>query len=165
MKKNISIIGLTNSFKKSIAKKLADELEMVFADVNDLMEYNLINDEMLAVAGQDYYNKNERKTLETVLSYQNTVLTVNFSTLNKLNNFDILKQNSLIIYVALNYADFQNLSQQEYDNNVLKLNQIVFNDRDLIMRKYADIVVEVNHLTLNNVIEKTLDSIGKYYKI
>ena len=60
-------------------------------------EYRAGLDRMRAYT-QEYYDKNERKTLQTIASYENTILTVDFSTLNKSNNIDILKQNSLIIY-------------------------------------------------------------------
>ena len=163
MKKNITIISLASSFKKHIAKKLADELEMIFADVNELMEYNLINDEMLAVAGQEYYDKNERKTLQTIASYENTILTVDFSTLNKSNNIDILKQNSLIIYLALNFEDLQNINKNELDKSQIKLNDIAFKDRNLLLKNYADIIVDVDSLDLSKVIEKILAEITKIY--
>lgn len=165
MKKNISIISLINNFKKDIAKKLADELEMIFADVNDLMEYNLINDEMLAVAGQEYYDKNEQKTLKTISSYENTVLTINFSTLNKSNNFDILKNNSLIIYLAFDFTTFCQLNKQEFNKTLIKLNQIAYNDRDTIMKSYADIIVNVTDINLDNVLKQLLIAINGYYKI
>ena len=163
MKKNITIISLASSFKKHIAKKLADELEMIFADVNELMEYNLINDEMLAVAGQEYFDKNERKTLQTIASYENTILTVDFSTLNKSNNIDILKQNSLIIYLALNFEDLQNINKNELDKSQIKLSDIAFKDRNLLLKNYADIIIDVDSLDLSKVIDKILAEITKIY--
>ena len=58
MKKNITIICLSNKYKKIVAKELADSLEMFYADINDIMEYNLINSEMLLSAGQQYFDEN-----------------------------------------------------------------------------------------------------------
>ena len=106
LKKNITIICLSNKYKKIVAKELADSLEMFYADINDIMEYNLINSEMLLTAGQQYFDQNEEKTIKTVSDYDNTILTLNLSTLNKNNNLDIIKNNSLIIYVRLNFETY-----------------------------------------------------------
>lgn len=163
MKKNITIICLVNEYKKRVAKALADELDMFYADINEIMEYNLINDEMLEKAGQQYFDENESKTVKTIASYENTILTVNFSTMNKGNNLDILKKDSLIIYVKLSFDKFCELDKYESLKSLVQINKIAFQDRDQYISNFANIKVEVKDLEISSVIKSIIEEINNYF--
>lgn len=163
MKNNITIIGLVGNFKKNVAKALADKLEIIFADVNDIMEFNLIDNHMIEFAGQDYFDKNETKTVKLLASYENTVITLNFSTLNKGNNLNILKKTCVIIYLRLNYEQFQILNKLENYGALSSINEKVFNDRDKLMNKMCDIAVEVDNLDVQNVVNHILMGLKNYF--
>lgn len=163
MKKNITIICLSNEYKKNIAKQLALELDMFYADINDLMEYNLINSEMLEKAGQQYYDENEAKTIKTVSGYDDTILTLNLSTLNKSNYLDIIKQNSLIIYIRLNFETFMNLNRAENSKALVKINEVAFDDRDRLISSFADIIVENQQVDVTQTIKQIIEGIEKFF--
>ena len=164
MKKNITIICLSNKYKKIVAKELADSLEMFYADINDIMEYNLINSEMLLSAGQQYFDENEEKTIKTVSDYDDTVLTLNLSTLNKNNNLEIIKKNSLIIYIRLGFETYSLLNKSENANALAEINQSVFDDRDALIKSFADIVVENRQIVVSETITQIMQQIKKYYE-
>lgn len=163
MKKNITILCLVDNFKKNVAKSLADELEMIFADVEQILEYNLINTDMIQKAGQQYFDQEEQSTLKHIASYHNTIISLQFSTFNKYNNMDILKENSLIIYLALNYSDFESLNAQENNRTLSKINHLMFDDRDKLMRKKADIVVDIKNLDVTLCTNQIILAIDKYF--
>ncbi len=163
MKKNITIICLSNEYKKNIAKQLALELDMFYADINDIMEYNLINSEMLEKAGQQYYDENEAKTIKTVSGYDDTILTLNLSTLNKSNYLDIIKQNSLIIYIRLDFETFMNLNKAENSKALVKINEIAFDDRDKLISNFADIIVENKYIDVTRTIKQIIEGIEKFF--
>ena len=78
MKSNITFIALNNSFKKNIAKQLAEKLEMFYIDINELINYNLHNvAEVISLAGLEYYNEVETKTVASISSYENSLITLN----------------------------------------------------------------------------------------
>ena len=164
MKKNITIIGLTNDYKRNISKALADELDMIFADINELMEFNFINSNMLETAGQDYYDKNERKTIQTITSYESTVITLNFSTFNKSDYSSIIKNNSLVIYLRQSFEDFVIANKKEVSKSLLNINKIAFNDRDKLMLSYCDIKIDIENESISECVEKILIGINNYYK-
>lgn len=163
LKKNITIICLSTKFRQSVAKKLADELEMFYADVNDIMEYNLINSEMLEKAGQEYFDENERKTIKTIASYENTVLTLNYSTLNKNDNFELLRQNTLIIFIELEYSCFVKLNKEENAMPLAKVNEIAYEDRTKNIGNLADIVVSQTQADVTNTVSDILGGISNYF--
>lgn len=164
MKKNITIVGLVNNYKKQVAKTLADELEMVFADVNDIMEFNLINSKMIEIIGQKYFDENEEKTVKTLSTYENTVITLNFSTLNKNNNIESLKKNSLIIYLRLNFDTFIEVNKAEVVGSLQKINGTAFNERDYLLKKISEIVVNIDEIDIANSVKNIIREIGNYYK-
>lgn len=163
MKKNITIICLSSKFRQNVAKQLADELEMFYADVNEIMEYNLINSEMLEKAGQAYFDENEQKTLKTIASYENTILTLNYSTLNKNNNFELLKQNTLIIFIELDYACFSLLNHEENSSPLAKINEIAFEDRTKNISSLSDIVVYESVADVTLTINDIIKSINEFF--
>lgn len=163
MKKNITIICLSSQFRKTVAKKLADELDMFYADVNEIMEYNLINSEMLEKAGQEYFDENEQKTLKTISSYENTVLTLNYSTLNKNNNFALLKQNTLIIFMELDYSCFKVLNSQENSSPLASINEIAYQDRTTNIANLSDIVVHESVAEVSTAVADIIKGINDYF--
>ena len=165
MKKNIAIIGLVGNFKKNVAKALADKLELFFADVNDIMEFNLINANMIEHVGQDYFDKNETKTVKLLASYENTIITLNFSTLNKSNNHKLLSENCIMIYLRLSFNDFQLLNKIENYGALNSINKKMYKDRDALLTKMSDIVIEIEKVdleeTIGNILLKLSDFLEK----
>ena len=163
MKNNIAVIGLVGNFKKTVAKTLADKLEMVFADVNDIMEFNLINANMIDKVGQEYFDKNETKTVKMLASYENSVITLNFSTLNKNSNAEYLKKSCVIVYLKLNYSQFELLNHIENYGALASINEKTFNDRDKLMEKMCDISVEIHDLDATSVVNHILMGLQTYF--
>lgn len=164
MKANITVIGLVGNFKKNVAQALADKLEMIFADVNDIMEFNLINSKMIEHAGQDYFDKNESKTVKLLASYENTVITLNLSTLNKNNNIQILKENSVVVYLRLNFEQFQIINKIENYGALESINKRAYKGRDMLLNKMCDICVEVEDMNTNNVVDNIILGLKNYFK-
>lgn len=163
MKKNIAVVCLVNDYKKRVAKALADELEMFYADVNEIMEYNFINDEMLEKAGQQYFDENESKTVKTIASYDNTIIVLNFSTMNKGNNLDILKKDCLIVYLKLDFEKFCELNRYENQTSLIKINETAFADRDAYLSSFADVIVQTNSSELPATLKDIMDSLDRYF--
>ena len=164
MKKNITILCNSQNFKKRVAKNLADQLDMLYADLEQILEYNMINDDMLEKAGQQYFDENEKSTLKNVANYENTVITLDFSTLNKENNAEILRQSTLVIYLSLEHNIFESLNVSENDKNLASINEIVYADRDKLLRSFADITVDVSKVDINLVTQQIMLSIQQYFE-
>ncbi len=137
---------------------------MLYADLEQILEYNMINDDMLEKAGQQYFDENEKSTLKNVANYENTVITLDFSTLNKENNAEILRQSTLVIYLSLEHNIFESLNVSENDKNLASINQIVYADRDKLLRSFADITVDVSKVDINLVTQQIMLSIQQYFE-
>jgi len=92
LKSNITLIAICNEFKNKIATELAQRLGMFVVNINDLIKYYLLNiNEVIKVAGLDYYNKVETKTVKAVSSYENSLIILDLDTFFNNDNFKILK--------------------------------------------------------------------------
>jgi shikimate kinase len=151
------------NLKKDIAQKLSKRLDMFYADVADLMEYNFINDETIKVAGQQYFDKLETDFLKKISEYENSVFALSIATINKNNNLELIKKGCLLVFIKLKYEDFLKLSPKS-NKNLEKLDQIMYDDRTKLMQQYADIVVIPKKLDALEIAKDIIINIKKYYK-
>lgn len=167
MKKNITILALNKNYKKKIAKNLSKKLGMFYVDTNELLKYDLMNiDKVIKVAGLDYYNKVETKTIKSLSSYENIVITMDNDSFFNKDNYKYLKENSLFIYIKLSYNYFVNILEKEKPKTSkyeIMLDKKVFEERDKIMSSVCDIEVKINGNT-KNVEDKIIKEIKNYYK-
>ena len=89
MKKNIAIVSLSNNYSRTVSKNIADFLELFYVDLNDIMEYNLVNDEMLEKAGREYFENERQKVITGVAGFDNSLVTGDVELFLTNNNFDI----------------------------------------------------------------------------
>lgn len=167
MKNNITIIALNGEFKKDIAKKLADKLGMFFVDVNEMINYDLLNiNHVISVAGIDYYNKVESKTVKSISTFENSLITIDNDTFFNNDNYKYLKNTSIFIYLRLDFENYKTLLNKEKDKNKKyekKLNEKLFNERDALMLNLCDININVN-LQWKNIITQIIREIKKHFK-
>jgi len=160
-KKNICVIGMVPEFTNGIAETLADKLDMFFANVNDLIEFDLIDvAETEIICGRDYLLKIEQKKVREVCTYENTVITMDYSVLNNDENIKTIKDNCLLIYVKLNRDNFLKKFRVGKKND---FNELLFNDRDFICTNIADVVADCNFLTQKESVELLIEEIKRYY--
>ena len=167
MKTNICIYGLNEQFVKKIAKRVSDKFEMFFADVDALIEFDLINTQMVEeVCGKEYLEKLERKKVKNTATFENTLLSLKFSLINDEMNRKVLDENCLMVYIKLNEESFEkklSKSSKEKLNRILSM--AVFKERDKLLESYADIVVDCSDLNVYSATAKVQDKIFDYYEV
>lgn len=168
MKTNITIVCFVNSFEKKVAKALADDLELYYVDVNDFMEFNLINSsEVLTTCGADYLTKIERKTVKTVSEFENTVITLDTNMLFDKENIKSLKETSIMVYIQVINKAFENeiKNAATEDKAHLEVQGLVFEEREKQLLTACDIVVPSNNLNEKSTIKKVVKAINAYYTV
>ena len=147
MKKNIVLLCLEKNYSRNFGKKLADNLEMFFVDVNDILEYNLINNQMLESAGKVYFEKEKRKVIAGFADYENAIFCGSFELFSQNNNLEHLKNSSVITYLRLEKDEIQNL---QIGDDMLRL-MLAFDAEDEFCQKNSDVVANVNSNYENSV--------------
>lgn len=166
MKSNITLISLNSGIKKEIALNLANTLGMFYIDINDFINYQLLNvNEVITKAGLEYYNKEETKIVASIASYENVLITLNLETFFNKNNYKKLKETSLFIYLKVNFETYKRNLDNELPQKTTSeknLNKKVFFERDKLIEKVSEIVIDVNNN--KDVINSIINSIKNYYK-
>lgn len=164
MKSNICVIGLVKSFTANVAKQLSDKLGMFFGDLDELMQFELIDiNNAKKLCGQDYINKVEISRMKMLLSFENTLSTFNYTLLNDKDNYKRIKDKCLVVYLYLDRNNARNkLIRAGVKKEDLLLQLDMLDTRDKLCKKYADIVVDSNNMAINKVISNIKDSIYKF---
>lgn len=165
MKNKILILALNTKFKNIVASNLSKKLDMFYIDTFELLKYELINiDEVIKKAGIEYYNKQEKKIIKSLSSYENILITMDNDSFFNKKNYEVLKPSTLFIYLKLSYKHFVDVLKSEITNNIeFNLNKKLFVERDKIMQSVCDICVKINKST-KHIEEKIIKQIENYYK-
>ncbi len=137
MKKNIAIVSLSNNYSRIISKNIADFLELFYVDLNDIMEYNMVNDKMLESAGKEYFEKERQKVIAGVAEFDNSLLTGDVELFLANENFEIFKKNFILIYLYFDNNDLIKI-ESTFQNT---RNLIAYKEEDEICKKNCDVVV------------------------
>ena len=161
---NICIVGLLKNYTKRISKRVADTLEMFYADVTELLEYEYINmASAQAIAGKEYMEKQETKKIKALSSFENILFTVDNYYLNNDKNLRYIKNGALVIYLRLNERMFNKcLKAEKLSKQEMTLLKNVAPERDMLLNGYADIVVDVSKD--KNIEKNILTKIEEYYE-
>lgn len=138
MKKNVLLVGLVNSFNKQVAYEVSNQLGNYFLDVEDMLEYEIIDKEgMIENCGLDYFTNTERKCVENTLTFENTIINIPFELFIKYVKCDLISKDTHIIYIRFSDEQINSfLSNLNASNEVLSL--IDYNDRDFYLSSNAD---------------------------
>lgn len=156
MDRSICIIGLSPHFSKHVAKKTADKLDMLFGDVTELLSYDLGNlEEAIKSSSMEYVSKLRSSKVKTLASYDKTMFTVDYSALVENNNYELIKNKVLVIYLKLKQAL---LEKELQDDNAtpsqIKIANTLFENRDELCEQYCDVVLEADSLNVLKISNK-----------
>lgn len=146
MKKNICILCRDNDFAKKVAYVLSRELDMFFADVDDMIAYNLAD--LMSIKdkiGEEYINDKIKGQISMVSSFENTIYTLSIRTMNIMEEPQKLQNDSLVIFLD---TPTKIRREQITKDNLVK-----------IMRKISDIFVTLDNKRTKesaNIIKKQI---------
>ena len=99
--KNISLIGFMGSGKTTVGKILADRLNFLFIDLDKVIE--LAEDktisEIFKSGGEKYFRDIESEVIKKIYINENCVFACGGGIVEREENMDFIKQNSLIVYL------------------------------------------------------------------
>lgn len=147
----IVIVSLCDTFSEKIGKTLSQSLDMMFCNTKDLVEYELIDRNMLKIIStKEYLDNAEKKVIKQISSFENVVVTIDFDYLT--HNLNILKEEGLIVFLKL--------SKKFVKENENGVNTLVYNVRSFQLEQIADLTLKIQNTTEKFVCDNIIKSIG-----
>ncbi len=113
---NISLIGYMGSGKSTIGKRLAEELNLNFIDLDEFIEQenNQSISSIFTQHGEIKFRKMERNALADILNLNsNAVISLGGGTPVYYNNIELINEKSFSIYLRLSIKDIINRLNHE----------------------------------------------------
>lgn len=168
MVSNIVIVCLLDDIKKKVGLKLADMLDMFYADINDLVEFDVINSEDVEnKMGTEYFEKLLNKQVQNVSQFENSVITADIKTLTKEKNVKALKESSIIVYLQVSAKKYMNFLKKKNKGEMAPIDVInsnMFFDRDKLSGKACDILINCKTNFSGLIAKKIVKELNKFYK-
>jgi shikimate kinase len=164
-KKNLCVIGLSKQFTDNICKQLASKLDMFYANIEEIFAYDLMDvGKIEEVCGIDYLKKEKKSIIKRVCSYENTLINIDYAMLNDDETYEIVNENCLLIYLAIDELRFVCEQKNEMvSSNLTSINQEVFGDRDFVCKNMSDLVLECENLVETEIVELAINKIIDFY--
>jgi len=169
MKENIALIGMKASGKRSVGIYLANLLSMRFIHLDDLIEYEYAPiPKLLELFGESGLKKYETRAIRQVAGYCDTILATGASTPLRGENMDALKDTYVIVYLkCTNKTLVERIVQNEGEEHLSEIEKRVrkaSRERRALFSAYAEITVNVEGKTAEQVGDEILKKIIKLYK-
>ncbi len=166
MKSNITSVCFLNDYNKAISTMVSDKLDLYYADINDYLEFNMVNaNEVIAKCGVEYLEKLEIDSVKSVASFENAVISIEPRLFIKQKSLNALKNSGIVIYVRLPkkvYADQINKAKKDKKDEMLNILN-VYDDYDKICTQNADIIIDSKNLNEKSIYKKMLKHIEMYF--
>lgn len=164
-KSNICLFSIAKQFSDDISKDLSEKMDVFYANFDEIAEFELMDmNRMEEVCGRDYLAKREFSIIKRICTYENTLINMNYSMLNDEKNLNIIKDNCLLIYLKLNKDRYKKEIQKDcLSAGATAMNIDIFEERDKLCEKYAEVVVDCMNLNYNEIIDIVIMEILKYF--
>ena len=155
MKTNLTLICLLPNYSKNVSKMLGEKLDMFFGDVDEMLAFELGDiDHILSVLGdkdgKKYLKNIETKVIKNISSFENTIISINPTTLLNAKNLAKFKKTSYIIYLQISPKFLETRAKLSGDDIDFKLLDIAFTERDKFYVENSDIALKKIVSALNN---------------
>ncbi len=165
-KANICLIGLSNQFVDKNALLLSKKLDMFYANASEIIQFELFDiKKMEETCGKEYLEKKESSIIRRICSYENTITNIEYFYLNNDDNYNFISDNCLIIYLRLNQKQYnEEMKKEDLSKSAMSLNIDLYQDRDFVCSKKADIVVDCSICSEEELIDVILQRMIAFYE-
>ena len=163
MKTNLVFVGLLNDKTRKLAEKFALDMELYFADLDKIVEYNLFNiQEIQENCGVEYFNKLKQQVIKDVSTYENTLIYLPFDMFIEGKNAEYFNK-----YGTTVFLDFDKKIVKQFFNGEPKSEAdmffLNFVERREFLKKEANITIEIQKDDFQKNLKNIKKIIENYY--
>ena len=176
-KKLVYLTGFMGSGKSTIGPILANTLGFDFVDVDKLIEQRAEKRivDIFSTDGEQSFRRLERSTLQELSSKDNCVISLGGGTIANEDNFQLIHQHGVIVYLQLSPEEIVQRVQHRSDRPLLKDetgNQLSPGEmeqrvHELLQRRElfyarADIIIPADRKRVGNTVDEIVKKLRKY---
>ena len=157
--KNIVFCGFMASGKTTMARLLADKLNLTYIDTDEYIckKYNMTIPEIFNKGGEEFFRNLEFECIKEISTFQNLIISTGGGLLTFDRNFKILKDNSIIIFLDRNFKDiYETISKDKNrplaNNNSEEKLRTLYNSRKDKYLKFSHIHI-INDKNINMILD------------
>lgn len=155
-KKNINkivLVSLCDNFSNQLGNALSQNLGMLFCDTKALVEYELVDKKAIEeLCSVEYLRSCERRAIKHIASFENVVVSIDYDYL--VRNFNLLKEDSLIVFVEL--------SKTSVKENAQTINFLAYAQRTEDLKVISDHCVPLRKLDVDFAVKKIVQELRRY---
>ena len=139
---------------------------MFFLDVQDLINYSLIDPKNVElVCGIDYYEKEEKRISSSIKDYENTVISFPYNLLVKYNYEKNITSNALIIFIDINKKALEEYSKSAKVQNNLLVEILAYEELTKVIKQRAEIIIPCNEYNVSSCVNEIKKAIKNKFKL
>ena len=153
---NILIVCLDKDLRHDIIRVLSKELNFLYADIDEILEYEILNNSSTAlVDAADKLNELEKDSINRALQFNKCVLGVSKEVFVSNDNFDMFKMPR--VFVTLSKAHL--IARSKWDVNRLEQELLIFDKVDNLVKQNCDIVIDKGVKSVKEVCDEILNQL------
>ncbi|MDD5622072.1 MAG: shikimate kinase [Actinomycetota bacterium] len=167
--KNISLIGFMGSGKSTVGKILAEKLGLIFIDLDKVIEMDQEKEisNIFKIHGEKYFRELETRVIKRIYKNKNCVFACGGGVVKRKENMDLIRKNSLVVYLnvliddiiyRLKEANGRPLVDVENKEETIER---MMEERDILYRKYANIIINNDNYNPDRTVDKILSEIKR----
>lgn len=142
---NLCVVGLANKFTDDLCDRLSIFLDMYYANVQKILDYELNVEDMERICGKDYLIKKQKSVIKRICEYEDSIINIDYSLLNNQDICSIIKNCALIIYVHIDKEKYlSELEKENINSNEKFICEDLYDDRCVVLQSVADIIIDYN---------------------
>jgi shikimate kinase len=161
---NLCVVGIANKFTDDLCNRLSIYLDMYYANVQKILDYELQVEDMEKICGKDYLLKKQKSVIKRICEYEDSIINIDYSLLNDQDICSKIKNCALIVYIHLNKSKYlEEIEKEKINQNLKNTCDDLYEDRNQILNSIADITVEYME-DENNFFEDIAIKLMNYFK-
>lgn len=148
----IILVSLCDKFSSELGRAVSEDLNMLFCDTKEMMEYELVDRHAIEeLCSVDYLKACERKIIKHIASFEGVVVSMDYDYL--VRNFNLLEEKSLIIFLQL--------SKTFVKENADAVSSLAYEGRTDDLKTIADVCISLRKTDIDFALNKVEEELGR----
>lgn len=146
----IVIVSLYEKFSTLVAKKISNDLGMLFCSARELIAYEIMDRKLIEErCSVEYLKKQEERVLRNLASYENVCISISYERF--MESCELFQKDSVVVFIDL---------PKTYIKQKSKISFIRFEERQARLEQNSTFSIKVRKVDVDLIKNKILKQLG-----